>query len=1276
MNRHVLVIFAIVFSVRVSAQISIIEYGVLEEYQGRNNRTAIAGVDVSARGSNPTTTDNDGLFILEFEKGITVVHDFDFDKEGYVVFNKDAVNQWNIANDINNRFHVVICKQRDLRNRINEYYNIYDNESKKYLEQKKKEISELKISIREKEERFLQLDAEYKRLQREARIQAEKYARIDENALNEVEYKALCLFRDNKSSEALKVFDDYGLWNIAKKKRHAHSEAKKIEQEQTEDLKSLIPQLTLYIDMLKLGGQRNEDSLIVKLNDLIDIYHELADTAYNQQLALCLYDLGKIHEPVVSNYLSSILDGGSIDKVEARHQNIDKALECFQEAATLGYAPAQYSLGKMHESSDIGKYDLFLSKEYYTQAARQGDILAINRLNDFIDFGQRDEYGNMIYYHVKQKKGKKGTVKVTYRDISYATYKGFSDQMNEYNQFEDVMIPSQVTHNGILYEVVEIGREAFRLSGMKKLIIPEGIDTISYFSLRSTHDLKDISLPKSLKYIDKECVAWHTGLERISIDSRNKYYYVGRNGHLYSKADNSLILALDTLHDWTESSSFHWSEGDKYPVSVTKQDMTKQNGLRKTCFPSVNIPLDIDTIPIQCFYNSNLRTLTVPISVQEILDEAFFCDNYLQDILLPHTLKGLRTASFKNCDMLSDVYCLSSTPPLADINTFDKGAAIRYLHVPKGKQREYSEAQGWNVFKHIIDDIDSATALYKVLVLREEGKYNEALQYATDYINKQLSLSLIEKTQLSILRAMLCYQVGNQQDIYNAALMAITSKEILSSVDNLQLLDQLLSYNLTAIRILSENDSFSSIAFSYLRDTYSYALKKQRLEVIEAADRLINESIRRHNNELSRWTLFDNIENNYRLCMMSFEADSLNVEKNFTQDNLTDFTNTVVSLLGVSLERISKKIYQLRSNSEQKLSEKELNLYIKEVGLCADVYDNINKEKAKGGVNRYDIDSLEVYIFKSLSDIGYLYVKEGYKQPNLDDILNSIYEWCVANISKPQVEHILRDLCDYTGRSLPNSFTEVPMLITNLENHIVPDTIDIKKTDYYIECAQNLRSLDDNVNAMSFYCKAAYNSSFALRLLGYMCYSGEGIPQNYDYALRLLDLAIEKGDVSFSSYLKGSIYDKQNDSKSAYEAYSKSDFILSKLRLAEMFKTGEYVKPDIDKAINIYKEILNSKDELKREMAKKSLLKLAYKLNHMAYEEAYANNFNQAMEDITKAINLLPEDPDLLDSMGELLFWQEDTNQAVELYYKAITLDPKIIERSSLYLKLKLRNLL
>ena len=156
----------------------------------------------------------------------------------------------------------------------------------------------------------------------------------------------------------------------------------------------------------------------------------------------------------------------------------------------------------------------------------------------------------------------------------------------------------------------------------------------------------------------------------------------------------------------------------------------------------------------------------------------------------------------------------------------------------------------------------------------------------------------------------------------------------------------------------------------------------------------------------------------------------------------------------------------------------------------------------------------------------------------------------------------------------------------------------------------------------------------------------------------------------------GSIYDKKNDSKSAFEAYSKSNFWLSKLRLVEMYKTGEYVRPDIDKAIEISRSIIASEDGEKQERAKNALQSIAYKLNHIAYEEIYANNLEQAMLNINKAINLLPDDSNLLDSKGEFLLWMGETSQAIELCRKAIQMDPEIIERSSLYKKLKEQGLI
>lgn len=1275
-----LTVFLLVFleTLHIAAQNTNHEYGVLEEYKGRERRTAISGVDVSAKGSNPTVTDNNGLFTLEFGKETTTVDDFDFDKEGYVIFNKDAVNQWRIANNIRNRFHVVVCRQRDLRDKINEYYNIFDTEYKEVIEKKKKEIEKLKYIGREKDEQLRLLDEEYKRLQREAREKAERYARIDENALQEVEYKALCLFRENKSSEALKLLDEYQLKEKVEKKKEAFIEARNKALEQKEDLARFIPTYSLYIDGLKLGGQRNEDSLIVMLNSIVDIYHQLSDTIYNQSLALCLYDLGCIHEPIVDNYLSSLLDGGKIHKMEARHQDIQKAQAFFLEASALGYAPAQYKLGKLYET---GIYDLHLSKKYYTLAAKQGYRPAIDRLDDFVDFGQRDAAGNMIYYHIKETDGKKGKVKVTYRDISYATYKGFQDQLNDYNSFGDVIIPSNVSHNGIKYDIVEIGRNAFRLSGVKRLVIPEGVDTLNYYALRSTHDLEEIYLPKSLKYIDRECIAWHTGLKRIEINPKNKSFYKDDKGNLYSENEHTIVLALDNPNvSWSEEEKTHfvWTEKDPYPVSITHDDIFAEHHLKMAQFPSVNIPVDVDTIPEECFNNSRLKTLTIPSNVKEIMDEAFSYCGSLHDLLLPKSLVGLRTWSFQNCDLLSEVYSLSPIPHHIDINTFEEGPVIRYLHVPKGTKELYQNAQGWNSFDHIIDDISEEHPLYDAIVNRANGKYREAINSIDDQLKKPNVLPVI-KAQGEIQKAMLYYQIGEEDNVYTSAMNAIIPIDMLSSVEDDDKLDRLLNYNLIAISIGVENDSLSSLLLPQLSEIYNIALDRDRFAITEFSDKIISELNRRfkYDSKQVGKNVFNDVKANNLLCMLCLKSDSINKKDSFCKDQLTDFAETAVNLLKTSCTITQDYISNVRKNiNAGAVLEKEkiqdmFEAFLSCYSTYVELYAKVNDEDLA-----MEMDSVEVILFKTMSNISYISQFSEVDSPFSDELSKYVYDWCVENLSKAGAETILKDICSFSGFDMPTSYSEIPLLIQSLEENIIPESVDLELTENYVKTAQYAYEEGLYVDAISYFCKAAHVSGFALRRIGLMCYYGQGIGKNCDYALKLLEFAAQKDDLNWSKWIQGVIYKELGDSQKAFESFSKSSVPLAKMNLAQMYKTGEYVTCNMDKAIELYMEVLNSDDERMQEKAEKAIQYMAEKLNHMAYEEVHAYNNEQALVYISKAHSLLPESADIMDSYGEIYYIMGQKEKAIAFLKKAIELQPDVIERSSLYNRLRLDKLI
>ena len=97
---------------------------ILEEYNGREAHTPLAGVDVKVKGSNWTTTDVHGNFTLSFRYIPEKITDFQFVKDGYVIFNKDAVNQWRPSKDGSSKFKIVLCKQKELRERIEQYWGI------------------------------------------------------------------------------------------------------------------------------------------------------------------------------------------------------------------------------------------------------------------------------------------------------------------------------------------------------------------------------------------------------------------------------------------------------------------------------------------------------------------------------------------------------------------------------------------------------------------------------------------------------------------------------------------------------------------------------------------------------------------------------------------------------------------------------------------------------------------------------------------------------------------------------------------------------------------------------------------------------------------------------------------------------------------------------------------------------------------------------------------------------------------------------------------------
>jgi hypothetical protein len=90
--------------------------------------------------------------------------------------------------------------------------------------------------------------------------------------------------------------------------------------------------------------------------------------------------------------------------------------------------------------------------------------------------------------------------------------------------------------------------------------------------------------------------------------------------------------------------------------------------------------------------------------VTSIAQLAFYGCSGLNKVTIPSSVASIGDYAFCMCSSLTDIYVHSSTPMEIFADTFSYYDTST-LHVPVGSLHEYSTAQFWKKFLHIVDDI-------------------------------------------------------------------------------------------------------------------------------------------------------------------------------------------------------------------------------------------------------------------------------------------------------------------------------------------------------------------------------------------------------------------------------------------------------------------------------------------------------------------------------------------------------------------------------------------
>lgn len=197
-----------------SAQVE--QRGIVLEYNERNQKTPLANVEILVTNANSTISDKDGKFILTFrtrKPGDKVIVRR-IEKLGYEIFNKEALEEWNITSDTHS-FVIIMCEAEKFKRIRDNYYRISSESYAKQLKIEEEKLSMLKQERKIKKEEY---ESALNKLRDLYEVQldnihnyVDKFARIDLSELSEKEAEIIQMVECGNLDEAIAAYEAMNL---------------------------------------------------------------------------------------------------------------------------------------------------------------------------------------------------------------------------------------------------------------------------------------------------------------------------------------------------------------------------------------------------------------------------------------------------------------------------------------------------------------------------------------------------------------------------------------------------------------------------------------------------------------------------------------------------------------------------------------------------------------------------------------------------------------------------------------------------------------------------------------------------------------------------------------------------------------------------------------------------------------------------------------------------------------------------------------------------------